>query len=239
MKRITLFLMLICTIPSFSQTNSVNQIIAEGNAKKMVKPDLASLRIMVIKQNLVEKNAIKELNEEVEKLHKVLLRIGFTTKHIKIADYIVSSDENDDKKEYTATNTLSVNFALDNKIIEAFYQGIQSENLKDLDIDFDTQISEELEKSIRQLLVQKAIADAKNNADNIAQALDVKIVNVNQVSKYTYRDIPYASQKVDEVKFNKPKIAMAPPPPTAFDKFEVEEMELSETITIIYEIIKK
>jgi hypothetical protein len=43
------------------------------------------------------------------------------------------------KKEYSATNTLSIDFALNNKVIEAFYQEIQNENLKDLDVEFETQ----------------------------------------------------------------------------------------------------
>jgi uncharacterized protein YggE len=238
MKNLLLLLSLIIGLTSFSQTNTESEITAEGSSKTMVKPDLASLRITVVKENLVQKNAIKELNEEVEKLHKILLNIGFTGKHIKISDYSISSEENeDDKKEYTATNTLSIDFLLNNKILEAFYQGVQTENLKDMDIDFDTKISEELEKSISQQLVQKAIVEAKNNAENIAKALDVKIVNVKQVSKYNFRDLAYASYRVDEVAFKKPM--MAPSPPTAFDKFEVEEIELNETITIVYEITKK
>jgi hypothetical protein len=40
----------------------------------------------------------KELNE-IEKLQKLLQKIGFTEKNIKIAEYIVSSNENDNEKE--------------------------------------------------------------------------------------------------------------------------------------------
>ena len=241
MKKIfILFVFIISTSSSFSQTNNGNEITAEGNSKTRVKPDLAILRITVEKQNSVEKNAIKELNEEIEKVQKLLLKIGFTEKNIKIADYKVSSNQNEDnKKEYSAANKLSINFALDNKLIEAFYQGIQNENIKDLDVEFETQISEELEKTTRQKLVRIAITDAKSNAENIAKALDVKINNVKQVSKYNFREVAMASMKVDQVKFEKPAAAMAPNPKTSFDKFDVEEIELEETITIVYEIIKK
>ncbi|MES2812474.1 MAG: SIMPL domain-containing protein [Bacteroidota bacterium] len=239
-KIIIIFIFSIFTIPIFSQTNNGNEITAEGNSRTKVKPDLAKLRITIGKQNLVEKNAIRELNEEIGKLQKVLFKIGFTEKNIKISDYKVSSNENDgNKKEYFATNILLIDFALDNKLIEAFYQEIQNDNLKDLDIEFETQISEELEKATRQKLVQIAVADAKNNAENIAKALDVKINNVKQVSKYNLRDVAVSATKMDEVKFKKPMIAMAPIPKTSFDKFEVEEKELEETITIVYEIVKK
>ncbi|QOG01923.1 SIMPL domain-containing protein [Flavobacterium sp. MDT1-60] len=237
---IVIFLFSIFTISAFSQTTSGNEITAEGSARTKVKPDLANFRITIEKENLVEKTAIKELNEEIEKLQKALFKIGFTEKNIKISDYKVSSSENsDDKKEYAATNTLSIDFALDNKVIEAFYQQIQSENMKDLDVDFETQMSEELEKTTRQKLVQIAVLDAKSNAENIAKALDVKISNVKQVSKYNLRDVAVSAMKMDQVRFNKPIVAMAASAKTSFDKFEVEEKELEENINIVYEIVKK
>ena len=101
-KIITIFIFSICTISTFSQTNSGNEIIAQGSSRTKVKPDSANLRITIEKQNLVEKNAIKELNEEIEKLQKALFKIGFTEKHIKISDYNVSSNKNNEnKKEYS------------------------------------------------------------------------------------------------------------------------------------------
>lgn len=238
MKRIIpILIFLVCTVQSFSQTSG-SEITADGYSKTRVKPDLASLSITIEKQNLIEKTAIKELNEEIEKLQKALFKIGFTEKNIKISEYKISSNKNsDNKKEYSVTNSLSINFSLDNKLIEAFYQEIQNENIKDLDVDFETYLSEELEKASRQKLVQIAIADAKNNADNIAKALNVKIINVKQVSKYTIRDMSMYAMKSDQVKFVRP-IAAASAPRTSFDKFEVVEKELEETISIVYEISK-
>ncbi|MGL3000480.1 SIMPL domain-containing protein [Flavobacterium sp. RSSB_23] len=240
-KHLTILAFVLLTLNGFSQNRSGNEITAEGIAKMKVKPDLASFRISVSKRNLVEKVSIKELNEEIDKLQKLLLRIGFTEKNIKISEYKVSSDENNDnKKEYTSENTLAVEFVLDNKIIEAFYQEIQNENLKDSDIDFETQVSDELEKTVRQNLIKIAIDEAKSNAENIANALDVKLLNVKQVAKFTVRDFESASMlKVAAVKMDKSMPAMASNQKSSFDKFEVEEKELEETITIVYEIIKK
>lgn len=239
-KHITILTFLLLTLNSFSQNSTGNEITAEGTAKTKVKPDLARFKISIEKRNLVEKTSIKELNEEIEKLQKLLLKIGFTEKNIKISDYkVLSNENNDNKKEYTTINALLVEFNLNNQLIEAFYQEIQNENLKDADIEFETQLSEELEKTTRQKLVKIAINEAKNNAENIANALEVKLLNVKQVSKYTMRDYASASMmKVSEVKFNKPVIAMSNQK-TSFDKFEVEEKELEETITIVYEIMKK
>ncbi len=48
----------------------------------------------------------------------------------------------------------------------------------------------------------------------------------------------YASDDVSEMKFDK-TMELGPNPKTSFDKFEVEEIELEETITIVYGIVKK
>lgn len=241
MKRIiTIFIFTFFTIQTFSQTKTGNELVAEGIAKSKIKPDLANFKITITKQNTIEKTAIKELNQEIEKLQNVLFKLGFTEKNVKISEYKISKDNYENTKEFSATNTLSVDFVLDNKRIEGFYQEIQNENLQDVDIEFETQISENLEKTTRQKLVQNAILDAKNNAENIATALNVKLNNVKQVSKYNLRDIAYSSTKMDEVKFLKPRVASEMMnPKTSFDKFEVMEVELEETITIVYEIANK
>ncbi len=240
-RKIIIFTFLVVTLNIFSQNNSGNELTAEGNAKTKVKPDLASFRVTIEKRNLIEKNSIKELNEEIEKLQKLLLQLGFTDKNIKISEFIVSSNQdNNEKKEYHTSNTLIVTFNLDNTLIETFYQEVQNENLMDADIEFETQVSEELEKATRQKLIKKAIDDAISNAENIANALEVKLVNIKQVTKYGMRNnIEAASYKnIDMVKFSKPIKAMSNQK-TSFDKFEVEEKELEESITIIYEITKK
>lgn len=243
-KHFTILAFIIFGLSSFSQNSSQNdnEITAEGYAKTKVKPDLAILRITVEKRDGIEKNSIKQLNEEINKFQKLFIKLGFSEKNIKISDYNVSSNENDNnKKEYIANNTLIVEFTLDNKIIESFYQEIQDQNITDSYIEFETQVSEDLEKTTQQMLVKKAIIDAKNNAENIASALDVKLINVKQVSKYNMRDFAVAAsyKSSDNIKFDKPKLAGYENPKTSFDKFEVEEKELEETITIVYEIAKK
>jgi uncharacterized protein YggE len=172
-KIITIFIFSFFTIQTFSQTKTGNELVAEGIAKTKIKPDLANFKITITKQNTVEKTAIKELNQEIEKLQNVLFKLGFTEKNVKISEYKISKDDYENRKEFSATNTLSVDFVLDNKRIEGFYQEIQNENLQDVDIEFETQISENLEKTTRQKLVQNAILDAKNNAENIATALNI------------------------------------------------------------------
>ena len=67
-KKISVFVFILFSSAIFSQTNNSNEITSNGNAKLKVKPDVAIIQITVQKQNEIEKNAIKELNEEVEKI---------------------------------------------------------------------------------------------------------------------------------------------------------------------------
>lgn len=79
---------------------------------------------------------------------------------------------------------------LDTKILDAFYLELQAGNYKNVMVNFETALSQELEKATRKTLVQKAIEDAKDNADNIARVLSVKIVKVKSVSKFGNNDMP-------------------------------------------------
>lgn len=240
-KKISIFVFVLFSAAIFSQTTTSNEITSIGNAKLKVKPDVASLEITVQKRNEVEKNAIKELNEEVEKMQQLLLKLGFTSSHIKISGYKVSSEReynNNNKKTFIATNSLLLQFIINNKLINSFYQELQNGNFTDLDIEFETELSDELEKESRKILVKQAIADAKNNADNIASALNLELGNVKQVSK-GFNELSVASYKKLGKTDIKGGIAVGYGPKTSFDKFEVVEEELEETITVIYEIIRK
>lgn len=231
------------TIASFSQLANGNEIIADGTAKIRVKPDIALLMLSISKKDTSESKAIKKLNKEIDDLIKTLYKLGFTDKSIKIADYDISSSENDNNtiKTYEAKNSLNVKFGIDTKLINAFYNEVEASKLKDLDIRFETMISDSLEKATRQKIVQLAIDDAKQNAQNIAGALKIKLSGIKQVTKNRYNEYKGTIARWEIVKFSPPKIVGATEIKysTSFDKFEVEEVELEESISIVFEIPKK
>ena len=230
-----LILLAFVTLNSFSQTDNGNEIIAEGFSSTKVKPDIAIITITVEKENEIEKEALKQLNLEIDNLQKTLIKLGFNNNQIKISEYTISSSKEDNRKEYSATNKLVIEMLLDNKVIDAFYQEIQLNNHKDLEIEFDTQLSSELEKATTTKLVQIAIEDAKNNAINISKTLNIKLGNIKRVSKYNDRILGY-DLKVDQVKFVKSGNVKNDSPSSAFNSFDVEGKEYEERITIVYEI---
>ncbi len=200
-----------------------------------VKPDVETFTLTMEKRDTSEKRAINKLNIAVESLEKALNKIGFTNSAIRIADYDVSSslNEQNNRKTYTANNILKLEFVINRKLINAMYTQIQQAGIQDLDIEFESKLSDSLEKESRLQLVQLAIEDAKKNAANIAKALDLKLGRVKQVQKSAS-----ASNllKVEINKFSPPKLVgdTEIKYKTSFDKFEIEDIELEETIAIIY-----
>ena len=98
-KKIALFFLLFVTFNSFSQIETGNEIVAEGYASSKVKPDIASITITIEKENSIEKDALKELNFEIDKLQKTLTKLGFNNNQIKISDYSISSSKETMKKD--------------------------------------------------------------------------------------------------------------------------------------------
>ncbi|MFL5742790.1 MAG: SIMPL domain-containing protein [Flavisolibacter sp.] len=217
---------------------ATNEIIAEGSAKMKVKPDIVVFTLTMEKRDSSEKRAITNLNIAIDALEKALNKIGFSNNAIKILDYDVSSamNEQGNKKTYTATNVLNLEFQIENKLISAIYNQIQQANIQDLNIEFETRLSDSLERISRKKLVQISIEDARTNAVNIATALNIKLGTVKQVQKSATGPVLF---KREMEKFTPPKIAGEEPDiryKTSFDKFEINELELEEQITIIYTI---
>ncbi len=244
-KPIVIFKVVVClyfslnTLSVQAQSKNSSEMVAEGSAKIKIRPDVAIFTLTVEKNDTIEKNVLKKLNEEIDNLVKSLYKIGFVNTSIKIADYnIESSTDYDNKiKRYTARNSLKLEFVINTKIIDALYKEIETAGLSDLDVSFETKISDSLEKATRLLLVRQAIQDAKVNAENIAMALNVKIIKVKQVLKYREGGLSSPAE-IKQILFAPAIIKedAAISSETGFQEFEMEDIELEEKITLVYEI---
>jgi uncharacterized protein YggE len=225
---------------AYAQSKSASEMVAEGAAKIKVSPDIAIFTLTVEKNDTIERNVLKKLNDEIDYLVKSLYKVGFVNSSIKIADYNIesSTDYENKKKRYTAKNSLKLEFNINTKLIDALYKEIETAGLNDLDVSFETKISDSLEKTTRLTLVREAITDAKINAENIAKALNVKIIKVKQVLKYREGGL-LAPLEIKQIQFTPPIIKedTAISSNTSFKEFEMENIELEEKITLVYEII--
>lgn len=235
MKKHLCILLFIMLSPVMLTAQTTNEITSEGRAKIKVKPDLVTIKIDVRKRN--ESEALKALNLEMDGVQKLLTQKGIPAKQIKIADFSVNSNDRfssrDDKKFYTALSSLSIEIKLDNKLLDALYGEIQSGKYQDVNINYVTVLSDELQKKTTAMLTEATIADARQNAENIAKALGVKLGAVKKVSKngtetVSYRNGDYAvyASSYETV------------PQTVFTKFEITDKVLEDQIVIVFEIGK-
>jgi uncharacterized protein len=240
MYKITIvFLFILSASRTYAQTSNSNVIITEGTSKIKVKPDIASFVFSVEKNDLVEKNALRKLNIEVDKLITTLNKLGFSNSEIKVSEYdLSSSDENSDSKKgklYTAKNSLALHFKFDSKAVDAIYGQIENTGLTDVDIAFDAILSDSLIKITQAQLIQLAIFDAKEKAQNIATGLNVKLGEVKNVTKdYGNRtDYTFMANSRGFFKGETELVYR-----TSFYKLQPNEKELIERVTITFEIVK-
>lgn len=237
-KHFLLVLFVACT--AFAQTNKTgSELVAEGKAKTKVKPDVVSIKVEVRKRNEVEAEALKALNTETTALKQYLVKSGVPEKAIKIADYSLSSNDRysssaPEKKSYTASSSLTIEMKLDNKLLDMVYTELQSGKYQDVTVNYTTTLSEELQKATSVKLVEKAITDARANADNMAKALGVNITGVKSISKGGNSDRYYRGN-VDKYYVSRSPRYMDG---TVLGNTELAEKEVEEEVTIIYEISK-
>jgi uncharacterized protein len=232
------------TFIAIAQTPSSNEVVTQGYAKMKVKADLAFFRFTVTKRDTVERTTIGELNSETDKLIRLLNSLGFQNKEMKVSDYDISSSNTDynynydNPKYYNARNTVSLRFRLNTKLVDAIYLLIEKEGMTDTEVSFETELSDSLSKVTHAKLVQLALADAKEKAQNIASGLGlklgkVKLVNNDNRMYALYDRTDYAFKNTAAATYHFGLAA-----PTAYDKLDPEEKELDESISITFELTK-
>lgn len=236
MKRIFFLFILVFAVSFFviAQPAAITQITAEGQARIKVQPDRVSYTLTVEKTDSIQKNSISLLNEMTRRVTNMLEQIGFASSEIKIGDYRVYGgyyDVERKQKRYTASNTIKLDFAINYKIIDALYNRLQDEQFSDITVFFQTRLSDTLEKKIRSRLTALSIQDAKDNGADIVRNLGLKITRISRV----FRNNPSVPVYAGAGMMMKAMSATADASNSVFDQFKVEDLEMEDRITIVYE----
>lgn len=233
--KILLYFLLFSNI-CFGQT-AQKTITVQGIAKARVRPDVATITFQFEKTDTSQAKAMAKANNLADALTQLLLHAGLSSKQIKISEYSVNGSYNLDRKrkEYTVSNTLVARLGFEEKNLNQFLKSVETERINDLNISFDYSLSDSLERVTRTKLTQEAIARAKEAAENISQTLKVPVKSIIQVSKNGLQPIP---PQLETAKFTPPVIKRDQDIKyeSVFGTYEVEEKELEEEITLVYEI---
>jgi uncharacterized protein YggE len=220
----------------FSQT-SQKTIVVQGKSRMMVKPDIAFITFSIEKTDTSQSKAMAKANEQIEALSIIMMQQGVLNKQIKASEYSIRNEYNNlkHKMEYSVSNSLVATIPMNGKLVNEVLKGIEAKKMNGVEISFDYQISDSLEQVVRILLVQQAITNAKSNANHISRALDIGLKNIIQITKEGIARNPL---QIETAKFAPPVIKQDSEikSDSMFYRYDIEDKELTEEITIIYEI---
>ncbi len=179
--------------------NNQNQVSVSGQGKISYQPDIANV-ILGVQVDKIENSeeALRILNEKVNKIISSIIEIGIDSKNIKnqtyslhpFYDYVEGVNTltgyNANQQIIVRVEGIDSNFNILNQVIK---ESAKSGANQVLGVSFESSKIEELKQNARLL----AISDAKNKATSLSQALGVSLGEIvgwweNMVNPSPYYD---------------------------------------------------
>ena len=199
-------------------------------------PDLAVFSINMTATDKDEATAIKRMNDIADATLGKLKKEGFTEQQIKLTGYSVNANYdysqggNPRKISYTARQTVNVKFNLDKDRVLKMFNTLGGDQSSGVEMNFYTEASEALQKSVSNELVQQAIKDAKDKADMMAKAAGYNVKSVMDISYDVEQRFP------PQPYYEKNMMRAEASADNNQGYFSVNEMEFNEAVRLTYRI---
>lgn len=238
MRKITLLLLTFIASVSFTlaQTADKTAIVKlKGKATQKVLPDIAVVYFSVNARDKAENETLNKLNTQTQSIITRMLGLGFSKDEIKLTSYQINEDyvygEKPKKVGYVASNTLVLRFKFDKEKLANLFSKIMQERTENVNINFGTEISKELQKKVSDQLIKEAIKDAGDKVKMIATMADLRITGIKEI-RYNVADHFQPIPMMREAKVMSAMADSAAPP--VFANLDVEEVELYEEVEVAY-----
>ena len=231
-------LLLICVLASgtvFGQTDqtpSKPTVTVNGTSKVYITPDMTELNIHVSSLKMDMADATKAIGDQTQKYLKILKDLGFKETDVKTTNFSASKNRiyrqnGPIDSGYVVSQNLTVKFAYNQVTLQAI--AARFSGVKDpVDFNIGFYVSDQLREKTEADLQGKAVADARKKATNLSTAAGVKMTTVkaivygNDVSAPVYykdmRMFANAEMAADGANLS----------------FSPQEMELQETVTVVW-----
>ncbi len=237
-KKIIFGLSLLIAFATYAQTTP-QTISLTGEAHKKVTPDMAVISFSINGKDKEENVALTKLNTQTQQVVDKLVAAGFTKDQLKIADYNLNEDYDytngkSKKVGYVASQTIVLKFKVEKEKISKLFGKFSDEKTENVNVSFNTEISDELQDKTTNELIVTAIQDATKKATIIAVTSKLKIKMAKDV-EYKIPSNNYertASYGQSMIKFN--AMAKDSNAESSFLNINVNEVEISETIKIVF-----
>jgi hypothetical protein len=192
---IGLFTLAACAGPVGTTSEQPHTISVTGNGIAYGKPDAAVASIGMQTRNPDAGRAVTENTEKMNSIIAALKNLGIDEKDIQTANFSVYASQNYDPQtgqpttiEYVADNTVSVTIRDLNKVGEALGKAVDAGANSIYGVSFTVSDQTKLEAEAR----EKAMADAKARAEQLAAAAGVSLDEPLSISEYIASGpIPY------------------------------------------------
>ena len=157
-----------------------------GSAVMEFEPDYCEFHITVSVQKDTSSEAVTKGRQRVEQIWQLLTeKVG-----IKIGDIILESESNDfsdysDEKYYTYSKSFYFRYKTDNKFTDTVIKFLEKVDNAEYDIKFKFDNNSAKEQTV----MMAAVADAREKAEKLANALGTKIIGFKEiVSEFNGQD---------------------------------------------------
>jgi uncharacterized protein YggE len=193
-RSILTLLTILFTASLFAQGPSLPVINLQGQAMIKVLPDLAVIDFNIRSKAKLENEALAKLSVSSAQLVEKLVAQGFTKDQIRITNFYLQEDyiytEGTSRKVgYIASQSLSLRFPYEKEKIAKLIGKLSTERTEDVSLGFSTELSEQLEKTTRNALIEKALTDAREKSEVIARASRLKVLSIQKID-YGSSDSP-------------------------------------------------
>ena len=222
-------LLTLAQIPQASTTQQPPEILVNGTSEVLAAPDEAIVRLGILRQADVAETAQEQANAIAKEILSAIAKVGVPAKDVQTARLVLSPVYSRGSVQrvvsYNATNTVSVrldNLAIVGNVIDA---GLQAGANQLEGVQF--RLKNELPS--REEALREAVQEARGKAQAMADALQVKLGEVNEASEGGVSVVPRALTFA-------PSAAPAGQEPTPVSPGEIE---IRANVTIRYRIIQK
>ena len=210
-----------------------------GKGQVHVKPDTIKLRITTEGTYYEYEDTIRISTDQTRILKETLAGAGLDPADLKTTSFDIDTayesyrDANDDYKKrfigYKFCHRTYIKFANDNKILGKVLYAISK---CPIDISFDINYTVSNPEEAKNEMLRNAIADAKAKAKILAEAAEVELGQIEDIS-YSWSELHFTSSPIDNFVMESKMMAA----PDAYDiDIEADDIDLSDTVTVVWEI---
>lgn len=228
----TLLMGLLVTLAN-SELTAQSVITVVGQSKIEASPDQVRINLSINQQSASYDEAVAMLNQRTQKLVQVLLKQDFEEEDIKTTGfnaqpYYEYQNGKRQQKGYSASQNLEVLFVYDQERLGAIVKALSKADVEpNMNISF--LLSDEKTASLKQQLLEKAMADAKATAAVLA--------GTQGKSLDGFAEIRYGvSQNAPQPMYRAEAMMMKAEADADFGGFEAKSIPLTEEVTVIWKV---